>query len=166
MPAMTSKQRVQAAFAHQPVDRIPVMILLGESWLIDREKLSFKQMRELGDLGVDLIVSIYEEIHSDSVTSGLGCWTGVLEALGCPIKNTDVGAPIETKPCITDLEKYVAALDHTKIRACLEESEIIQKIMEQTRRLKKAVGESKYVCGQMQGPFSGASMMEIGRAHV
>ena len=39
---MTSKQRVQAAFAHQPVDRIPVMILLGESWLIDREKLSFK----------------------------------------------------------------------------------------------------------------------------
>ena len=69
MPAMTSKQRVQAAFAHQPVDRIPVMILLGESWLIDREKLSFKQMRELGDLGVDLIVSIYEEIHSDSVTS-------------------------------------------------------------------------------------------------
>lgn len=42
MPAMTSKQRVQAAFAHQPVDRIPVMILLGESWLIDREKLSFK----------------------------------------------------------------------------------------------------------------------------
>ncbi len=159
MPAMTSKQRVQAAFAHQPVDRIPVMILLGESWLIDREKLSFKQMRELGDLGVDLIVRIYEEIHSDSVTSGLGCWTGVLEALGCPIKNTDVGAPIETKPCITDLEKYVAALDHTKIRACLEESEIIQKIMEQTRRLKKAVGESKYVCGQMQGPFSGASMM-------
>lgn len=79
---MTSKERVKAAFAHNPVDRVPMMILLGETWMIEREKISFKDLREMDDLGAELIVRTYDEMQSDSVTTGLGCWIGLLEALG------------------------------------------------------------------------------------
>ncbi len=156
---MTSKQRLQAAIARKPVDRIPMMILLGETWLIEREGLSFKELREMPDLGAELIVKTYAEMECDSVTTGLGCWIGLLEALGCPCKIDVKGAPIEVKPCITDLEKDVAALDPAKARETLEKSPLIQKMMEQTRLIKKMVGDDKMVCGQMVGPFSGASMM-------
>ena len=70
---MTSKERVKAAFAHNPVDRVPMMILLGETWMIEREKISFKDLREMDDLGAELIVRTYDEMQSDSVTTGLGC---------------------------------------------------------------------------------------------
>ena len=63
---MTSKERVKAAFAHNPVDRVPMMILLGETWMIEREKISFKDLREMDDLGAELIVRTYDEMQSDS----------------------------------------------------------------------------------------------------
>lgn len=157
--AMTSKERLRAAFAHKPVDRIPMMILLGETWLIEREKISFKDLREMDDLGADLIVKTYDDMQSDSVTAGLGCWIGLLEAVGCPTVISEVGAPIEVKPCIFDVAADVSALDRSKIRETLEKSELVQKMMRQTREIKKRVGDRKYVAGQLVGPFSGASMM-------
>ena len=156
---MTSKERIRAAIAHQPVDRIPMMILLGESWLIERKGISFKDLREMDDLGAQMIVDAYDEIECDNVTTGLGCWIGWLEALGCPVEIEKIGAPIEVKACFTDIAEFVETLDHSKIRERLESSELIQKIMKQTRLIKEKVGDSKYVCGQMVAPFSACSMM-------
>ena len=156
---MTSKERVKAAFAHNPVDRVPMMILLGETWMIEREKISFKDLREMDDLGAELIVRTYDEMQSDSVTTGLGCWIGLLEALGCPTEISKSGAPIEVKPCIHDVAADISSLDRSKIRERLENSELIQKMMRQSREIKKLVGDRKSVAGQMVGPFSGASMM-------
>ena len=156
---MTSKERVKAAFAHNPVDRVPMMILLGETWMIEREKISFKDLREMDDLGAELIVRTYDEMQSDSVTTGLGCWIGLLEALGCPTEISKIGAPIEVKPCIHDVAADISSLDRSKIRERLENSELIQKMMRQSREIKKLVGDRKSVAGQMVGPFSGASMM-------
>lgn len=138
-----------------------MMILLGETWLIERNNMSFKELRELPDLGTDLIVNTYGEMDCDTVTTGLGCWIGVLEAVGCPCETAKKGAPIEVKPSLRldQLGEDVAKLDRGKIPDILKNHELIQKIMEQTRNIKKAVGDSKFVCGQMVGPFSGASMM-------
>ena len=113
---MTSKERVKAAFAHNPVDRVPMMILLGETWMIEREKISFKDLREMDDLGAELIVRTYDEMQSDSVTTGLGCWIGLLEALGCPTEISKIGAPIEVKHCIHDVAADISSLDRSKIR--------------------------------------------------
>ena len=126
---MTSKERVKAAFAHNPVDRVPMMILLGETWMIEREKISFKDLREMDDLGAELIVRTYDEMQSDSVTTGLGCWIGLLEALGCPTEISKIGAPIEVKPCIHDVAADISSLDRSKIRERLENSELIQKMI-------------------------------------
>lgn len=156
---MTSKERVRAAFAHKPVDRVPMMILLGETWMIDREQISFRDLREMDDLGAELIVRTYDDMQSDSVTTGLGCWIGLLEAVGCETEISKVGAPIEVKPCIHDVAADISALDRSKIRERLENSELVQKMMRQTREIKKLVGDRKYVAGQLVGPFSGASMM-------
>ena len=156
---MTSKERVKAAFAHNPVDRVPMMIHLGETWMIEREKISFKDLREMDDLGAKLIVRTYDEMQSDSVTTGLGCWIGLLEALGCPTEISKIGAPIEVKPCIHDVAADISSLDRSKIRERLENSELIQKMMRQSREIKKLVGDRKSVACQMVGPFSGASMM-------
>ena len=141
---MTSKERVKAAFAHNPVDRVPMMILLGETWMIEREKISFKDLREMDDLGAELIVRTYDEMQSDSVTTGLGCWIGLLEALGCPTEISKIGAPIEVKPCIHDVAADISSLDRSKIRERLENSELIQKMMRQSREIKKLVGKSSF----------------------
>ena len=115
--AMTSKERMLAALSRQPVDRTPMMILLGETWLIERNNMSFKELRELPDLGTDLIVNTYGEMDCDTVTTGLGCWIGVLEAVGCPCETGKKGAPIEVKPCLRldHLGEDVAKLDRGKI---------------------------------------------------
>ena len=113
----------------------------------------------MDDLGAELIVRTYDEMQSDSVTTGLGCWIGLLEALGCPTEISKIGAPIEVKPCIHDVAADISSLDRSKIRERLENSELIQKMMRQSREIKKLVGDRKSVAGQMVGPFSGASMM-------
>lgn len=66
---------------------------------------------------------------------------------------------IEVKPCIHDVAADISSLDRSKIRERLENSELIQKMMRQSREIKKLVGDRKSVAGQMVGPFSGASMM-------
>lgn len=156
---MTSKERLIAAMTFKPVDRVPFMILLGETWLIERDGLSFKDLREMDDLGVDLICSTYANLQCDSVTSGLGCWIGCLEAIGCPCKINEIGAAIEVKPVVIDPAADVAKLKIEDIPKKLDESELIHKMMRQTREMKKAVGDDKMVCGQLVGPFSAANMM-------
>lgn len=156
---MTSKERVRAAFAHKPVDRVPMMILLGETWLIDQMGLSFKDLCEMEDLGAELMVKTYNEMESDSVTVGLGCWMGWLSALGCPTKMHEPGASPEVSPCIHDIEADISALDRSQIREKLRNNELIQKMMRQTRDVKRLTGEAKYVAGQLAGPFSCAGMM-------
>lgn len=156
---MTSKERVKAAFARKPVDRVPMMILLGESWLIEREGMSYDDLWAMNDLGAELIVKTYNEIESDSVMTGIGCWMGWLNAVGCPIVSSKPGASIEVKECIHDIEVDIPALDMSKIREKLESSELVQKMMRQTRDIKKLTGDAKCVAGQLNGPFSAASMM-------
>ena len=90
---MTSKERIRAAIAHQPVDRIPMMILLGESWLIERKGISFKVLREMDDLGAQMIVDAYDEIECDNVTTGLGCWIGCLKLSAAPLKSKRSALP-------------------------------------------------------------------------
>lgn len=156
---MTSKERLINALKFRPVDRAPMMILLGETWLIAKENMSFKEFMDLPDLGVSLIVDTYAALECDSVTSGLGCWIGCLEAVGCPIETTHKGAAIEVKPCVINPEKDVPLLKISDIPSMLDKSPLIKKMMQQTAAMKKAVGDSKMVCGQIVGPFSAANMM-------
>lgn len=156
---MNSLERLTAALTFKPVDRVPFMILLGETWLIERDGLSFKDLRDMSDLGVDLICSTYANLGCDSVTSGLGCWIGCLEALGCPCKYDEIGAAIEVKPMIIDPEVDVPKLKIEDIAKKLDESPLIDKMMRQTKVMDQAVGKDKMVCGQLVGPFSAANMM-------
>lgn len=157
---MTSKERVRAAFDHRPVDRAPMMVLLGCTWVTNQMGISFDDLYKMEDLGAEAIVKTYEQINSDSVTAGLGYWMGCLNAIGCPIERTDQPATsIEVKACITDPDTDVPALDQSQIRAKLESSDLIRKLMQQTRTIKKLVGDKKYVAGGLIGPFSAACMM-------
>lgn len=156
---MNSKERLIAALKFKAVDRVPMMILLGETWLIEREGMSFREFIDLPDLGVDLIVNTYGDIGCDSVTCGLGCWIGCLEAAGCPIETEKKGAAIEVKPCIIEPEKDVPQLNISDIPSMLDRSPLINKMMRQTQAMKKMVGEEKMVAGQLVGPFSAANMM-------
>lgn len=157
---MTSKERVKAAFDHKPVDRAPMMILLGCTWVTNRLGVSFDDIYAMDDLGVKEIVKAFDDMNSDSVTVGLGYWMGCLQAVGCPIERTgEPGTSIEVKACITNPEVDIPALDKSQIAAKLKNSEIIQKLMHQTREVRKVTGDRKYVAGGLIGPFSAACMM-------
>lgn len=49
---MTSRERLVAALKFKRVDhRVPMMILLGETWPIEKNDMSFKDLIVLPDLG-------------------------------------------------------------------------------------------------------------------
>lgn len=157
---MTPKERINAAFAGEPIDHIPVTPFLeGGVWLMARENMSFNDLYKMDDLGVNMIVDAFLSMKSDLVMCGLGCWLGWLEAIGCPIDMNRIGSPIEMSPCFIDVAKNPPLLDKSSIRAQLENSELVQKMMQQTREIKKSVAQTHHVVFPIVAPFSAVSIM-------
>ena len=70
-----------------------MMILLGETWMIEREKISFKDLREMDDLGAELIV---RHMTRCRVTRSLRAWgagLGCLRLSVAPPEISKIGAP-------------------------------------------------------------------------
>lgn len=156
---MASRGCIKAVLVHNPMDRAPIMVLLGETWMIEREGIPLKDLREMNDLGVELIIRTHNEMQSDSATTGLGCWIGLLGALDHPAEILKIGTPIEVKLCIYDATADISSLDRSKTRKRLENGELIQEMMCQSQEIRKLVSDRKSMADQMVGPFSGASMM-------
>lgn len=156
---MTSKQRVRAAFSRQPVDRVPMMILEGGTWLVDSQETSFEELYSRRDLGAQDIVAVFDKFCSDSVTVPVGGWQAWLSAFGCPVDMAKIGMAADVGHCIHDLEADIAKLDKSTIRSTLEGNTLVQKMMRQIREVKTLVNGQKYLAAPLLGPFSAASVM-------
>lgn len=156
---MNSKERMQAAFALQKVDRVPITQGDCGSWVAARHNMSLADLYALDDLGVSLIVQGFKDMHLDSCEAGVGCIFGMVNAVGCPIDMTRIGSPVEVSACILDPDVDVPKLDKSKIKDLIANNEIVQKCIKQIKLVKEAVGDEKWIYAPMVGPFTAVNLM-------
>jgi MtaA/CmuA family methyltransferase len=156
---MNSRERMQAAFALQPVDRVPVTQGDCGSWIAHRSDMSLADLYSLDDLGASLIVEAFQDMQLDTCEAGVGCIFGMVNAVGCPIDMSRIGAPVEVSPCIKDPAIDVPKLDKSKIKAHIANNELLQKCIRQIQLVKEAVGEEKWIYAPMVGPFTAVNLM-------
>ena len=159
MEKMTSPERVVAAFAHEAVDRVPMIILDGGAWVCEHAGVSYDQMYATGDLGAQIVVDAYDLLGSDTITCGLGSWMGWLHGVGCPVNMSKIGKPMEVEPCLADIVAEVPTLDPSTARASLEADEHVARMLEQTRNIKSIVGDRKLLITTLCAPFTAAGTM-------
>lgn len=150
---------MDAVLSGKAADRVPVSVLEGGTWLTRQKGISFKDLYEMDDLGATMIVETFNEMESDTVTTGIGFWLGWLKVFGCPLMMDQPGVAMEISPCIHDLDKDIKALAVDNIRGKLLEDDLIQKMLEQTRRIKSITGDNKLLMCPLISPFSAAAMM-------
>ncbi|MCR6544622.1 uroporphyrinogen decarboxylase family protein [Dehalobacterium formicoaceticum] len=157
MKEMTPTERMIATLEHKPVDRVPVMILLGTTWTINRAGISYDDYYGMEDLGVEMTVKAFDDIKSETVS--VGNWTGWLKAFGCPTITSQPCKDVTVEEAFTDVKTEIPKLDKSKIRQQLEECELIQKILQQAAGVKKAVGDRKFLSAAITGPFTAAGLL-------
>lgn len=155
---MTSKERIKAALEFKPVDRVPAAILDGGVWIADRAGYSFDELTALDDGGAQILFDAYNEMQSDLIFTGGGCFGMALRAIGCEGKFSEKGKSAETKP-MTDDPEYFKDFDVSTIREKLLNDPGIQGVLRQTKRLRELAGDEKYVTTIVGAPFSYAGQL-------
>ena len=159
MQTMTHKERIDAALSHQPVDRTPFCLVDGGAWIAKTENLSYRQLYGMEDGGASKIVKWTNEFDTDIVSAVSGVFTACLNAFGCPIHIDNPGRPVDTGACLDDPETQIPLLDKSTIREKLLANEFVQGMLRQCRGVKALVGDSKYLLGDIAGPFTMAAVM-------
>jgi Uroporphyrinogen-III decarboxylase len=156
---MLPKERIIAVFEKKPVDRTPVMILDGGTWIADNQGMSLKDLYALEDSGAAIAKKTFEDMKSDTVTACGGAWLGWLNAIGCPVEMSKPGRSMEVSPVIDDPDDDIPLLDKSKIKEQFANHELVQQMINQTKRLKEMVGDEKLVVCPMPSPFTAANIM-------
>lgn len=157
--AMTQKERVMATLNFDPVDRMPVSALNGGAWINNSEGISFKQLYEMDDAGASVVVKWSEAMRQEIVFPGTGVWMALASILGADVDMGGVGANMEVKGNLADLEDERLDWSYTQIRDALEQNYYNQVALKQIREVKKLVGEEKAIAGGPCGPFTMAGVL-------
>lgn len=156
---MTAKERIDAVLNHRPADRTPFAVVDAGAWIAMNEGVCYRDLYGRADGGAASIVKYLGEIDSDMVSAVSGVFTACLNAFGCPIHIDRVGGTVDAGPCLADPETDIPALDKSRIREQLLANDFVQKMLNQTRCVKALVGDSKYLFGDVAGPFTMAAVM-------
>ncbi|MCF0230491.1 MAG: hypothetical protein HUJ76_12480, partial [Parasporobacterium sp.] len=79
---MTHKERVDAVFNQQPVDRTCFGFVDGGAWIAKSEGLTYRELYGMEDGGASLIVKYTDEVDTDFVSGVNGVFTAPLSSYG------------------------------------------------------------------------------------
>lgn len=155
---MTSKERFDKAMKG---NGIATCAMDGGIWVIRQAGISFAEMMGCEDYGASLMVKAAEDWSSDLVWSTFGGFGPITQGAGCEMSFDKVGEPGEiTVPLIPDIEDAdTLTKTDEEIREDLANDPGIQAIIEQTKLIKEAAGDDKYVTSSDTGPYTLAAMM-------
>lgn len=156
---MSSRERMIATLEQKPVDRVPLMQTEGGVWVAADNDMSIKELLDLPDLGVELIIKSFKEMKMDACNANSGCWLGTLSAAGCPVHMDAKGSPVEVASFITDPDVDVPKLDKSKIKENIANDELLQKLLKQAKMVSEKVGDEMLIHVAIVAPFSAANIM-------
>ena len=156
---MTHKERIDAVLSHQPTDRTPFALVDGGAWIAKMENKTYRDMYFSENGAGDLIVKYTNMIDTDLVSAVSGVFTAPLNAFGCSIAIDECGNPVNTGTCISDPDTEIPLLDKSDVREKLLANDFFQGMLRQCKAVYEAVGDEKYLFGDIAGPFTNASVM-------
>ena len=156
---MNSKERIDAVLNQQTPDRTPICLVDGGAWITRNEGVSYKEFYAREDAGASDVVRYLNQINADMISAVSGVFTSCMNAFGCPLTNDKVGSAAELGAAFEDPETDIPKLDKSTIRETLLNNYFVQRMLLQTREIKKLVGDEKYLFGDVAGPFTMASVL-------
>lgn len=156
---MTGREIMVRAVHFQSVPRTPVAIIDGGVWMARRAGLSFDEIFDLPDHGTGLVLDTFRDIQSDIVWVCAACYSLGLRALGAKVDFSRVGeGPEVLEPLIDDPEEILKFNAEDIKKRFLADSGI-RSMLEQTRRVSKALSGEKCIAINYVGPFTVASQL-------
>lgn len=156
---MTPKEIMTLGLEFKPTPRIPVTILTGVTWALRRANLSPEQMLRLPDAGAQIMVDAGNLIGSDMIYGGRVTPYIIIRAMGGEIDNSKVGGSTNVvNPPLAALDD-INKLDLEEVARKMYADEDYQLMLEQTRNMRKLVGQDKFIAVGGFAPFTMASQM-------
>jgi uroporphyrinogen decarboxylase len=150
---MTPKEVVLKALACQKADRIPVTLFGAGMWSIKDFGTSFEALALDPQKMADMCIAEAARIRSDVVYVGSGYnnfhASSLGKAFGVGIKYREMGAPDMTSHFVNS-EEDLAKLDSADVLR----DPVVQTVLEATRRVKAAIGDTYLVTMTCWGPFT------------
>jgi uroporphyrinogen decarboxylase len=146
---VNSKEIILKTINLEKTPRLPVALLSGGVWTLNRQGLTLEQALEDPDRVVKIMIETNQEVQSDIVWAGSGYHNLAIRALGGRIKFRSKGAPDVLGPLVQEageLEKI--SLDY------LEDDPGIIKLCWITDRLNWEIGSDIMVGASQWGPMT------------
>jgi uroporphyrinogen decarboxylase len=152
---MTAKEVVHNAIAMRPAERLPFALLLGGSWALNTQNLSFEDaFRKPAEEVAAIIIEAYYAAGSDIVWAAPGSGNILIQALGGKLKFRRAGPPDVVEPVIKNPE-MLENIDIEKFK----KDPMLRHIMEITKCILRKTSEYFAVSGSMWGPLTLAGLL-------
>lgn len=149
MTEMTGRDIVTTAFDQQESPRVPVSVIGGGSWIVDRAGETFAGIKEDPARIAEVFVQAYRTVGHDLLWTGSNFINYPIHFLGCPIEDRTSDGPVLRGRVIESL-KDVASLDG---EAVLEQG-VMQGIIRSHHLVADAIGKEVALLPTHWGPFT------------
>jgi uroporphyrinogen decarboxylase len=152
---MTAKELVHNAIALKSVDRIPAALLLGGSWALNTQKISFETaLWSPAEEIADVIAAAYRSVDTDIVWAAPGSGNLIVQAFGGKLKFRPSGPPDVVETVIKNINN-IEAVDIEKFK----KDPMLSHVMEITKRIIDKTAPSFALGGSMWGPLTLAGLL-------
>jgi uroporphyrinogen decarboxylase len=149
---MTGKEIASLAFELKPVPRVPVTIIGGGAWAVNRLGKTFAQVKNDPDQIADAFIQYVRQFRLDLLWMGSNFINYPIHFLGCPIKDDSADSPALDLPVIKSLDE-VASLSIPKVL----EHPTMQAIIKAHHRVADAIGQETLVIPTNWAPLTFAA---------
>jgi uroporphyrinogen decarboxylase len=146
---MTSKELILKTINLEKKPRLPVALLSGGVWTLNRQGLTLEQALEDPDRVVKIMIQTNEQVRSDIVWAGSGYHNLAIRALGGRIKFRSKGAPDVLEPLVRE----AGELDKIDLKR-LEDDPGILNLCWVTEKVNWEIGSEIMVGASQWGPLT------------
>jgi uroporphyrinogen decarboxylase len=146
---MNSKEIILKTINLEKTSRLPVALLSGGVWTLNRQGLALEQALEDPDRVVAMMIQTNEQVQSDIVWAGSGYHNLAVRALGGRIKFRSKGAPDVLEPLIRETTE----LDKIDLKI-LEDDPGILNLCWVTEQLNWKIGSDTMIGASQWGPLT------------
>lgn len=155
---MKGKELFLKALNFEATPRLPVGILDGFTWIVKRDKISYKDLLNAKDFGASHVIKAYDDFGVDNVC-GINISNFFIKYMGGEVCYDKIGENFEvTKAPLKTLGEIKNYSVDELIEKALADKEFIAGL-KQVTALKEHYGDERLVIGISWGPFTFAGMM-------
>ncbi|MGC8810974.1 MAG: uroporphyrinogen decarboxylase family protein [bacterium] len=149
---MTGKEIVQMAFELQETPRLPVTLIGGGAWAVNKAGKTFAAIKEDAAQIAEVFIQYYRLFEHDLIWTGSNFLNYPISFLGCPIKDDSASYPALEGSVIKTLDE----MDKLQIEK-VKQNPIQQAIIRSHHLVADVIGKETMIIPTQWAPFTFAS---------